>query len=808
MMRIRTTSLPFALCLAITFSAGFASAAVCPPGASLLASGVPSNVGADPVAVVAGDFNHDGKLDYVVAISHLNSGVQNGQIRVMLGNGDGTFTQGQLAPAGVCPLGIAVGDYNHDGIADLAVTNYGTSNVSVLLGNGSGGFGDGTFGPPTLYSCGASPHQIATADFNGDGILDLATANNGSFAKSVSVLIGKGTGGAGNGQFNTNVDYSLSAQTLGIIARDWDMDGKADIIATESTSGTVAFLKGKGDGTFFPAVHLNAGIEPYGVDIADLNADGFPDLIVSNSNSGGIAVLLNNGTGGVLSSVIYPTGNTGAAHAADMNGDGKPDLVYSTSISPVMGVLTNNGSGAFTPASTVSSGGFSVYFALADFDNDGKADAATMLYTSGVVSYFKGGCFTTPSDPNLPRITHVQDVPNDQGGKLFLTWTRSALDVTGGAVNAYRVWRRILLSPQAMAARMTRDAGSYRTTQEICPDGTTATVYWEAAAVLPAQRLQAYGYTAATAQDSLPGSNPYTAFFVTAATSNIDTFYDSPVDSGYSVDNLAPAPPAAFAARYLPSQVQLHWPANHEGDLAGYELYRGSSPSFPVDPAHLIHAANDTSYTDASNTLSSYKLFAIDVHGNRSAAVLVSPDSPTAAEIAFAAAALSETGVHVEWYVDHNVVPSADVQRLDGSTWVTLGSALPDGTGHITFDDANVQPGSAYTYRLAWSASNGTRTGGETSIVVPALTLAFHGAQPNPSSGLDAGLSFTLPTQGSASLALYDMAGRRVGSRDLSALGAGTHRVALREFRLPAGVYLVRVSQRQASVTGRIVIVR
>lgn len=790
-------------CALLAVALAFPAAATCPTGSALFAPGVPISVGADPVGIVSGDFNHDGKPDVVVAISHLNSGVQGGQVRVMLGNGDGTFTAGQLATAGTTPLGITTGDFNHDGITDLAVTNYGSASVAILLGIGSGGFGDGTFGPPTLFACGPNPHQICTGDFNGDGILDLAVANNGSTTHGVSVLLGKGAGGIGNGQFDAKVDYPLNGLPVGILTRDVDQDGVLDLLVTEDTAGTLAFYRGKGDGTFFTASHIAAGITPYAIEMADLNGDGIPDIIVANSNSGGINVLRNGGPAGILSNANYNVGNVANVHVADMNGDGFPDIVYTTSISPVLGVLLGSVTGAFTAGPTVSTGGFSVYFTLTDMDLDGHADAAVSLYTSGVMAYFHGGCLTIPADPNLPRITSVRDVPNDQGGKVFVTWTRSALDATGGPVNAYRVWRRI---PAAAAqARLMRTPGSLRVVREQRPDGTEAIVYWEAAAVLPAQRLAGYGYTSATPRDSLADSNPYTAFYITAATSNLDAFYDSPVDSGYSVDNLAPAPPRAFAAQYGTSSVTLHWPANSEADLAGYEVYRGTSPSFVPGPGNRILAANDTTFTDLAGGLSTYKLTAVDLHGNRSPFAVVSPSVPTAAEVSLVQGSYDAGAARLDWYVDATLVPQADVQREDSGGWVTLAHVTPDGAGHVRWTDAALAAGQSANYRLAWSSPLGGRTGGEVRVTAPALLFALHGAEPNPSRGREGALTFTLPRGGDAALAIYDTAGRRVAQRVITG-AAGTQHVTFASLQLHAGVYLATLSQGGQRASRRFVI--
>src|SRR3989442_15554132 len=85
------------------------------------------------------------------------------------------------------PISVGVGDFNRDGIQDLAVANFGSNTVSVLLGNG-----DGTFRPPLTVVVGGGPASVAVGDFNGDGVQDLAVANSGS--NTVSVLLGNGDG--------------------------------------------------------------------------------------------------------------------------------------------------------------------------------------------------------------------------------------------------------------------------------------------------------------------------------------------------------------------------------------------------------------------------------------------------------------------------------------------------------------------------------------------------------------------------------------------------------------------------------------
>ena len=146
-----------------------------------------SSGGPDPDSLAVGDFNGDGKLDLAVA----NYG--SGTVGVLLGNGTGGFaTAKTYSTGGSEPKSVVAADFNGDGKLDLAVANYYNSNVGVLLGNGTGGFATAT-----TFSSGATTQvrwrELAVADFNGDGHLDLAVLNYES--ENVGVLLGNGAGG-------------------------------------------------------------------------------------------------------------------------------------------------------------------------------------------------------------------------------------------------------------------------------------------------------------------------------------------------------------------------------------------------------------------------------------------------------------------------------------------------------------------------------------------------------------------------------------------------------------------------------------
>jgi hypothetical protein len=225
--------------------------------------------------VAVGDFNGDGLLDLAVADYGSNS------VSVLLGNGDGSFQVPLNFAAGSKPASVAVGDFNGDGQLDLAVANYvfGGS-VSVLLGNG-----DGTFQAPLNFDAGNHPKSVAVGDFNGDGLLDLAVANYGS--SNVSVLLGNG-----DGTFQPARNVAVGPRATAVAVGDFVGDGVLDLAVL---SGTVRVLLGNGDGTFQTTpVSYVAGSSPMSVAVGDFNGDSSLDLAVANYDSNDVSILVND----------------------------------------------------------------------------------------------------------------------------------------------------------------------------------------------------------------------------------------------------------------------------------------------------------------------------------------------------------------------------------------------------------------------------------------------------------------------------------------------------------------------------------
>jgi PKD repeat protein len=289
-------------------------------------------------------------------------------------------------PTGANPQAVAIGDLNGDGILDVVTANPIPRTLSVLLGNG-----DGTFGPHSDYAAGGQANSVAIGDVNGDGKPDLAVTNYGEHTLSVFL-------GNGDGTFGTNTDYGMVGSPQGIQMADLNADGKLDLVTANGSIDNVSVLLNNGNGTFGPRTEFGTGNLPSALAIADVNGDGKPDLATGNSMLNGgptantISVLLGNGNGTFGANTNYPTGNNPVSLAiGDLNGDGHPDLVAGNQVSAGPGlwtvsVLLGNGTGSFGAKTDYPTGRSPVAVVIGDLDIDGKVDIATAGMGAGPAS--------------------------------------------------------------------------------------------------------------------------------------------------------------------------------------------------------------------------------------------------------------------------------------------------------------------------------------------------------------------------------------------------------------------------------------
>jgi hypothetical protein len=226
----------------------------------------------------------------------------------MLGNGNGTFGAATALAAGSAPLGLVTGDFNGDGKIDLASANSNSGNVSIFLGTGTG-----AFGTATNFTAGSIPYMLAKGDFNGDGKLDLVVSNVGS--NTVSVLLGTGTG-----SFASAVNYTVGSGPVALAVSDFNGDGKADIAVTNGGGGTITLLFGNGNGTFAGRADFTIGDTPRGIAVADYNGDGKSDILVANLNSNSLSILSHNPTAPGPAGVAGHAIGLGLSDMSDMSG--------------------------------------------------------------------------------------------------------------------------------------------------------------------------------------------------------------------------------------------------------------------------------------------------------------------------------------------------------------------------------------------------------------------------------------------------------------------------------------------------------
>jgi hypothetical protein len=255
----------------------------------------PITVGNNPVFVVTSDFNNDGLQDVAIANQGSNS------ISIFLGNGNGTFQTPApapiLLPVGSLPTGLAAADVNGDGNVDLISANQGTNTVSVFFGNGNG-----TFQTPTNYPTGNAPVYVALGDFNNQGALDMAIANHGAATannsgNSVTIYYNQiSTTNIPLGTFvaGTPRDFLAGNGPTSIAVAEFSQSGYSDLAIADQTDNAVTLLLNTGSESFTAApAELPVGTAPVSIVTADFNGNGLPDAATADSGSAQATVILN-----------------------------------------------------------------------------------------------------------------------------------------------------------------------------------------------------------------------------------------------------------------------------------------------------------------------------------------------------------------------------------------------------------------------------------------------------------------------------------------------------------------------------------
>jgi hypothetical protein len=301
---------------------------------------------------------------------------------------------------GGSPVSLALGDFNGDGIPDLASANAGSNDVSVILGTG-----DGNFGPQTRLAAPFSPYSVAAVDLNGDGRLDLVSADLTS--NVVSIFLGNGNGTFQNGTAQTRVQVGVGSSPIALVTGDLNHDGRPDLVVADRDSNAVSILLGRGDGSFRPESRVPVAGGPRALVLDDFNGDGRPDVAVVNVSTNDVAVLLGSGDGTFAPEIRFSAGSGANGIASgDLNGDGRPDLVVANYFADTVSTFLGVGDGTFTslPAQAVGHGPVGV--AIADMNGGGIDDLVVTNFSSEDVSVLLGsGDGTFRTQTRFPMIS-------------------------------------------------------------------------------------------------------------------------------------------------------------------------------------------------------------------------------------------------------------------------------------------------------------------------------------------------------------------------------------------------------------------
>src|SRR5579859_7256753 len=379
--------------------ASFAPAPLLNANATLPGFAIRPTLPADylPTSIATGDFNLDGKVDWVVSNGGTNT------LWVYLGNGDTTSQLPVIVPlTGSAPLQVITADLRKIGVTDLVVAEADSGTVGVLLGNG-----DGTFQKELELFAPGPVLSVAAGDFTGDGKVDIVAGIAGDATTGpLAFFKGNGAGAFGKAIVRPSESFVGSYATVTLQTADLNRDGLPDLVLTDLggvVPGAHLYLS-QGDGTFKESDYFfGAGpfVTPLNAAAADMDGDGCPDVVVS-TDSGSVYLFKGNCDGtvqGFPSAKLYGAGDVGAGLAlADVNGDGHIDVItsgISFDVGPFgpptgnsVAVLLGDGQGHLSPGKIYRGEPGMFSLTVADLNGDGKPEVLTANQDTDSVSVY------------------------------------------------------------------------------------------------------------------------------------------------------------------------------------------------------------------------------------------------------------------------------------------------------------------------------------------------------------------------------------------------------------------------------------
>ncbi|MCK4579473.1 MAG: VCBS repeat-containing protein, partial [Candidatus Marinimicrobia bacterium] len=665
------------------------------------------------------DYDNDGHLDLFIANAHNQNNV------LYKNNGDGSFFRilnDTVVTDGGYSLGSIWGDINGDGYPDLFVANAEYQKNFLYMNNTDGSFtkiDSGAVVSGFHYSVGGS-----FGDYDNDGDLDLFVSNYCN--ENNQLYTNNGDGTFIEVIMGDIVTYGSCSE--GSAWADYNNDGLLDLLVVNRGQQENLLFRNLGDGVFEKVLTETAvmsGRESMGCSFGDFDRDGDLDIYVSNMAGSANRLLKNNMkcSNWLDIELVGTASNRSSIGAkvhikAEINGIGRWQM---REISSQNGFRSNNA--------------LSAHFGLGDAN---LVDSLKVAWPSGVMLYFTAlspNRFITITEDSLitidstvtvdslipePAITSIHDVPNDQGRWVHVKWWSSDHDFCGADITQYGIW-------------------------EQGPEGL-----WVSLGNAPATQQREYTYLARTYGDSTAAGIVMSVFQITAHTNDPALYYSSEIDSGYSIDNLAPVTPGGLIATADSTSITLDWNEPIDEDFAYFAVYSDLAPDFNPTGREPLALVVESSYIDPGLTAGiryHYRIAAVDANGNESSYSHVA--SAVAGPVVLSApqtltSAVDNNNVLLRWYANSEMAVAG--YNIYGST-APSPATLIDSTlscMDTTISIGDLTYGTTYYFRITAfdTAGNESDFSNETSATIGALTAGLlspipgkyylHPAYPNP----------------------------------------------------------------------------